>query len=64
MLADEWWELVTAVPLAQVGGQNDFVSFILAGSSIRHRRGTRNRTSRGIGVRYHTSPVQRIPSLP
>jgi len=28
-LAGEGWELVTAVPLARVGGRTDYVSFIL-----------------------------------
>jgi hypothetical protein len=28
-LASEGWELVSAVPLARVGGRTDFVSFIL-----------------------------------
>lgn len=28
-LADDGWEVVTAVPLARVGGRTDFVSFIL-----------------------------------
>ncbi len=28
-LGDEGWELVTAVPVARVGGRTDFVSFFL-----------------------------------